>query len=108
MPRLDLWARLIQRADDAALQPDVSRGVRAAIAFMVPLLLAARGWISIDVSFVALAAQNIAMVDIRGDYRLRFALVVAMAAVFVGAAALGASVAGHAVAAVLAMGAMAL
>src|SRR3954467_101808 len=95
MPRLSFWARLIQRVDDAARQPDVSRAVRATIAFMVPLLLAARGWISVDVSFVALAAQNIAMVDIRGDYRLRFALVTAMAGVFVGAAALGAIVAGH-------------
>ena len=36
------------------------------VAFMVPLLLAARGWLPIDVSFVALAAQNIAMVDVRG------------------------------------------
>lgn len=108
MPRLELWARLIRRTDEAALSPDLSRAVRATIAFMVPLLLAARGWISTDVSFVALAAQNIAMVDIRGDYRLRFALVVAMAAVFVGAAALGATVAGHLGAAVLAMGLMAL
>jgi uncharacterized membrane protein YccC len=74
----------------------------------VPVLLAARGWISIDVSCVALAAQNIAMVDIRGDYRLRFALVVAMAAVYVGAAALGATVAGHLLAAVVALGGMAL
>src|ERR1041385_2300864 len=100
--RLNFWDRLIQSADEAAFSPDLSRAVRATIAFMVPLLLAARGWISIDVSFVALAAQNIAMVDIRGDYRLRFPLVVAMAAVFVGAAALGASVAGHLLAAVLA------
>src|SRR3954462_9942884 len=108
MPRLDTWARLILRADEAMHQPDVSRALRATIAFMVPVLLAARGWISVDVSFVALAAQNIAMVDIRGDYRLRFALVMAMAGVFVGAAALGAVVAGHLAAAVIATGAMAL
>ncbi len=108
MPRLDLWARLIQDTDDAARRPDVSRATRATIAFMVPLLLAARGWINIDVSFVALAAQNIAMVDIRGDYRLRFGLVVAMAGVFVGAAALGASVAGHVAIAVFATGLMAI
>jgi uncharacterized membrane protein YccC len=107
MSRLSLWARLRHAADNASRQPDISRAVRATIAFMVPLLLAARGWITLDVSFVALAAQNIAMVDIRGDYRLRFALVVAMAGVFVGAAALGASVAGHLIAAVAAMGVMA-
>src|SRR3954470_10557684 len=108
MARLPAWVSLVHRVDAAALHPDVSRAMRATIAFMVPLLLAARGWLTIDVSFVALAAQNIAMVDIRGDYRLRFGLVVAMAAVFVGAAALGTSVAGHVAAAVFATGLMAV
>src|SRR3954470_8245301 len=107
MARLPAWVSLVHRVDAAALHPDVSRAMRATIAFMVPLLLAAKGWLTIDVSFVALAAQNIALVDIRGDYRLRFLLVMAMAAVFVGAAALGAAVAPSVPAAVLAMGLMA-
>lgn len=89
------WARLTHFADQASLQPDLSRAIRATVAFTVPMLLALRGSLPVEVSFAAMAAQNIAMVDLRGDYRLRFALVFSMAAVFVGAAALGASVAGH-------------
>jgi uncharacterized membrane protein YccC len=85
--RLSALSRLAERE---SLKPDLSRAIRATVAFMVPLLLAARGWISIEVSFVALAAQNIAMVDVRGAYRLRLALLLAMTAVFVGEAALGA------------------
>jgi uncharacterized membrane protein YccC len=76
------------------LSPDASRAVRATLAFMVPLLLAFAGVISIEVSFASVAAQNLAMVDLRGDYRVRFLLLLAMAAVFVGAAALGAAAGG--------------
>lgn len=95
-------------SDYVSLQPDLSRAVRATLAFMVPLLLALHGSLSVEVSFAAIAAQNIAMVDIRGDYRLRFALVLGMAAVLVGSAALGSVASGSLVAAMLAAGAMAL
>ncbi len=90
MPALRPLTALAQLQERESLKPDLSRAVRATVAFMVPLLLAARGWLSIEVSFVALAAQNIAMVDVRGAYRLRLALLLAMTAVFTGAAALGA------------------
>lgn len=76
------------------LQPDLNRGLRATLAFMVPLLLAMRGSMFVDVSFAAIAAQNLAMVDLRGDYRLRFALALGMSAVLIGAAALGAAASG--------------
>lgn len=76
------------------LQPDLNRGFRATLAFMVPLLLAMQGSISVDVSFAAIAAQNLAMVDLRGDYRLRFVLALGMSAVLIGAAALGAAASG--------------
>lgn len=101
-------ALLAPLKDAASLQPDLSRALRATIAFMVPVLLAATGWISFDMSFVAIAAQNIAMVDVRGDYRLRLALLVAMTVVFAGAAALGATVAHNFTVAVLATGLMAV
>src|SRR5450432_3892143 len=84
------FAALRGFAERESLKPDLSRAIRATVAFMVPLLLAMRGWIAIEVSFVALAAQNIAMVDVRGDYRLRLTLLLAMTAVFAGDAALGA------------------
>src|SRR5437870_11358313 len=93
-------------ADQISLRPDVSRALRSTVAFMVPLLLATRGWISFDVSFVAIAAQNIAMVDVRGDYRVRLVLLLGMVAVFSGAAAMGATVAHTITVAVLATGLM--
>lgn len=94
--------------DSATLHPDVGRAVRATVGFMVPLGLAAAGWVSLDVSLVAIAAQNLAMVDLRGDYRLRVALLAAMSLVFTGAAALGATVADAPGVAVLATGLMAV
>src|SRR5437868_1155434 len=108
MSRSLLRSRFAALAEHASLHPDLGRALRSTIAFMVPLLLAATGWISFDVSFVAIAAQNIAMVDVRGDYRLRLVLVVMMAAVFTGAAALGATVAHDPTVAVLATGLMAV
>lgn len=93
---------------EASLRPDLSRAVRATVAFMVPLLLAYAGWLRIEVLAVAIVAQNIAMVDVRGDYRLRFALLLSMVAVFAGATALGMLVAHHLVLAVLATAVMAL
>ena len=95
-------------ADQESLQPDLGRGLRAAVAYMAPLLLAAAGWLPTELTFVALAAQNIAMVDVRGDYRLRLGLLVAMTAVFVGAAALGTVASGHLAAALAATALVAL
>ena len=95
-------------ADQESLQPDLGRGLRASVAYMAPLLLAAAGWLPTELTFVALAAQNIAMVDVRGDYRLRLGLLVAMTAVFVGAAALGTVASGHLAAALAATALVAL
>ena len=101
--------RKFRRFDDQeSLQPDLGRGLRAAVAYMAPLLLAAAGWLPTELTFVALAAQNIAMVDVRGDYRLRLGLLVAMTAVFVGAAALGTVASGHLAAALAATALVAL
>jgi len=59
------------------------------VAFMVPLSLALGGWTRLDMAGIAIAAQNIAMVDVRGDYRLRLGLFLTMAAVYVGTISLG-------------------
>jgi uncharacterized membrane protein YccC len=95
-------------ADRESLQPDLTRAVRATVAYMVPLLLAVAGWLPFEVTFVALTAQNIAMVDVRGDYRLRLGLLIAMTAVFVGAATLGTVAAGQLAAALAATAFIAL
>lgn len=84
-----------------SLRPDLGRGVRCTVAFMVPLGLAFAGKLPVDVLFAALTAQNIALVDVRGSYALRFTLLAAMTAVLVGAAALG-SLATHPLGAALA------
>lgn len=97
-----LLTKLRRLAEQESLQPDLGRAVRATVAYMVPLLLAVAGWLPIEVSFVALAAQNIAMVDVRGDYRLRLGLLLAMTAIFVGVAALGTVASTHLAAALAA------
>ncbi len=82
--------------------------MRATVAFMVPLLLAATGRWSFEVTFVALAAQNIAMVDLRGAYAVRFGLLIAMTAILAGAVGLGGLASTQLYAAVLGMGFMAV
>jgi uncharacterized membrane protein YccC len=89
------WKKLGRLAEQESLLPDLGRAIRSTIAFMVPLLLSVGGWLPLEVSFVAIAAQNIAMVDVRGAYRLRLALLLSMTAVFAGAAALGTVTANH-------------
>ena len=87
-----LPGRLIQRD---SLQADLARAARATVAFMVPLLLAAFGRLSIEVSFIALVAQNIALVDVRGAYALRLGLLLAMTVILAASAGLGALCGAH-------------
>ena len=77
----------------ATLRPDLSRGSRAAISYLGPFLLASFGKFPLEASFAALAAQNIAMVDVRGSYPLRLGLLLAMGGVLTGSASLGGLVA---------------
>lgn len=95
------WS-LGQFAERQSLQPDFGRGSRAMFAAIVPLLVVVLGGFPLEISFVVIAAQNIAMVDVRGAYRLRLGLLAAMTAVFAGAAALGATASQNIYAAVLA------
>lgn len=97
-----LLSKLRRFREQESLQPDLGRAIRGTLAYMVPLLLAAADWLPIEVSFVALAAQNIASVDVRGDYRFRLGLLIAMTGVFVGAVSLGTIVSGNLAAALLA------
>lgn len=103
MTGMKSWSKLGELAERESLQPDLGRGFRAALAFMVPLLLAIGGWLPVAaISFAAIAGQNIAMVDVRGAYRLRLGLLLAMSAIFGGAAALGTLASANLTAAVLA------
>src|SRR5258708_28203629 len=59
-------------------------------------MLAAHWWqLPFEISFAAIAAQNIALVDIRGSYPLRLSLLLVMAAVLAGATWLGSITAGQ-------------
>ena len=51
-------------------QPDLARAARATAGIIVPLLLAETGQIPLHVIFAAIAAQNVAMADVRGSYSL--------------------------------------
>ena len=58
----------------SAWQPDLARATRATAGLILPLLLAETGRIPLHVIFAAIAAQNVAMADVRGSYSLRLAI----------------------------------
>lgn len=71
------------------LQPDLNRAARCTVAFMAPMV-AAHAWnLPVEASFAAIAAQNVAMVDVRGSYPLRLSLLLAMTVILGGATWLG-------------------
>jgi uncharacterized membrane protein YccC len=88
-PGRGLRPQLRRFFENESTRPDFGRALRTAISVAVPLALAAGGWLPLSATFVALAAQNVAMVDVRGAYPLRLALLLAMTAILTGAAALG-------------------
>lgn len=106
--RLGLWEKWHSLVEGRAVQPDLSRATRATLAIMVPLLLAAFGGLPFSVPFVAFAAQNVAVVDVRGSYTLRIGLLLAMTAVLAGAAGLGSLVSHDVVGMIVAGGFVAL
>jgi uncharacterized membrane protein YccC len=101
-------ARLRHQVEQALLTTDAVRALRSTLAFMVPLLWFHRlGRPDIGI-FVATAAQNVALTDVRGDYWLRFAVLLTMTLVMAGSAWLGTVTGASLMAATLAMGALAL
>lgn len=101
---IDLFARIRHFLEDKRLQPDINRGLRATVGFMGAFL--ATWWfkLPIDASFAAIAAQNIAMLDIRGSYPLRLSLLLFMTAVIAGSCWLGGMTGDHLPSALAAMG----
>jgi hypothetical protein len=70
-------------------RPDLARATRATAGLMLPLLLAETGQIPLHVIFAAIAAQNVAMADVRGSYSLRLAILASGGGLLGLAAALG-------------------
>jgi len=90
------------------LTTDVARALRSSVAFMgawIACLLAHHPEIA---PFAATAAQNVALTDVRGDYRARFAILLTMTAVMAAAAVAGTLAGGNIVTATLMMAALAL
>ncbi|WP_043589499.1 FUSC family protein [Geminisphaera colitermitum] len=84
------WAEIRRWALHEAMRPDLARATRAAVAFMGSFLATWHlGWPSVAM-FAGMAAQNIAMIDVKGDYRARFCLLLAMQVVLAGSVGLGA------------------
>lgn len=88
-------ARARHYLEEQRLQPDINRGLRATVGFMGAFLVAAWLKLPVEASFAAIAAQNIAMVDIRGSYPLRLSLLLAMTAIVAGSCWLGGMAGGH-------------
>ncbi|MDB6127096.1 MAG: rane protein [Verrucomicrobia bacterium] len=89
-------------AQQQSLLPDLRRATRTTAAFMAPLLLAHFGIISGPVTFAAIAAQNVAMMDVRGPYRVRVSLLLAKTVILGGATWIGFTASGSLLGAVLA------
>ena len=103
---MGLLRPLIRFADQESLRPDLGRALRATVAFMVPLVAAHAGWLGHDATLMCIAAQNIAMVDVRGAYRFRVGLLVAMTVILAATVALGALSGAALLTAVIATGIM--
>ncbi len=84
-----LIARMRDYLEKERLQPDLNRAARCTVAFKVPMLAAHWWQLPIEASFAAVAAQNIALVDVRGSYPLRLSLLLAMTLVLAGSTWLG-------------------
>ncbi|MDB6165012.1 MAG: rane protein [Lacunisphaera sp.] len=98
-----IFARARHYLEEHRLQPDINRGLRATVGFMGAFLATTWWHLPLEASFAAIAAQNIAMVDIRGSYPLRLSLLLVMTAIMAGSCWLGGMTAAHVPAALAAM-----
>lgn len=89
MLRRGIGMKLDTFLEERRLKPDLARALRATAGFMLPVLASLWWKLPFDVTFAAITAQNVAMVDVRGSYPLRLALLLAMAAIFAGSGWLG-------------------
>lgn len=108
MSAKSLSAQFKRLLEQALLTTDTVRALRSTVAFMVPLIWFHRiGRPDLGI-FIAIAAQNVALTDVRGDYWLRFAVLLAITVVMAGSSWLGVVTGSSIVAATLATGVLAL
>jgi uncharacterized membrane protein YccC len=97
-----------QLVEHFELHVDGTRALRATLAFGIPLAIAHALHRPTDAIFVSLTALNLSQPDLRGAYHVRVVLLAAMTAIAAASAFLGVACADSTLAAVLAMGALAL
>lgn len=91
-----------------SLQPDLMRALRSSIGFIGPLLVMRALGLPEAAALMATCAQNIALTDARGAYRLRFAVLLTATLVMAASTWLGMVVGGNLLASMFAVGALAL
>jgi uncharacterized membrane protein YccC len=95
MPLVRFREQFARWSDRESLRPDLGRAIRATVALMAPLLVAIAGKLPFETTFAVIAAQSVAMMDVRGAYRLRFSLLVAASLILAVSAGLGGLFAAH-------------
>ncbi|MBX3740866.1 MAG: FUSC family protein [Akkermansiaceae bacterium] len=77
----DLRQSLAGFLERESMSPDLNRAIRATVAFMIPLIATSAGWIHMDPVHACIAANTIALVDVRGGYSLRLGLLLAISVI---------------------------
>ena len=108
MAAISSLRRLGRLAENESLRPDLGRATRCTLALMAPLLVAIAGRLPVEAMFAAIAAQNVAMPDVRGAYGLRFSLLLAATDILAACAGLGGLLGPHLIAAVAGMAVVAI
>ncbi|MET0262472.1 MAG: FUSC family protein, partial [Rariglobus sp.] len=108
MTSVPLTKRAGELWQQESISPALTRALRGTVAFIVPLIVAQVFKIPVDISFVAVGAQVVALTDVRGAYRFRFVILLCVTAAITGAALLGTLAAGHFAVSIAAVAALAL
>lgn len=95
MPVRPVRPRFAEFFEREYLRPDLNRAVRSTAAFMVPMVAIQFGWVRLDPVLVCIGAHSISLIDVRGLYRFRLGLLLAVSAVLVASVSLGAMGSGN-------------
>lgn len=103
---------LSTRADELlqreSLNPALTRALRGAVAFIVPIIVVQIFKLPVEAAFIAVGGQVVALTDVRGAYRFRFIILLTVTAAITGATLLGSLAAGSLPISVLAVASLAL
>ncbi len=101
-------SRLFALFEHSVLTLDVARALRSSLAFTVAWIVCLWTGHPVAAVFAATAGQNLALVDVRGDYRARLVILLTMTAVMAGSVMAGRLTGNNVWSATLMVGALAL